>query len=376
MKMKFALALVIVLAVAGGLAGIKTLQVKKMIAAGKAMVPPPETVASAVVTEEKWTASMTAVGSISAVQGVTITAELPGLVREIPFEAGAVVAKGAVLVRLDTATEEAQLRALEAQAELARLNLERSRTLRAEKTVSEAELDAAEATYKQTRANADAVRVTIEKKTVRAPFAGQLGVRQINLGQNLESGRPIVSLQSLDSVYADFGLPQQELSRLRPGMKVQVTTDAYPGQTFTGSLTVINPDLNASTRMVGLQATLPNPEQRLRPGMFARIEVLQPEEQTVLVIPATAVLSAPYGDSVYVIEPKPAAGDGKAGLVVRQQIVRLGRGRGDFLTVQSGLKAGEQVVSSGVFKLRNGASVVVNNALTPKADQTPRPADA
>jgi membrane fusion protein (multidrug efflux system) len=201
-----------------------------------------------------------------------------------------------------------------------------------------------------------------------------LGIRLVNLGQYLDTGKPIVSLQALEPVYADFSLPQQELARLKAGMQVRVTTDAYPGRQFEGRLTAINPDLDASTRSVGLQATFENPDHLLRPGMFARVEVLLPEEQAVLVIPATSVLSAPYGDSVYVIESKPGK-EGTSGLVVRQQFVRTARARGDFLAVDSGLKPGERIVSSGIFKLRNGASVVENNELAPKASETPRPSD-
>lgn len=375
MKLKITLAMVLVLLVVGGLAGVKVLQIRKLIAAGQAFAPPPETVSSFVVREEQWQGVITAIGSIAAVQGVTLTPEIPGTVREIAFESGAVVAKGDLLVRLDLSSEEAQLRAVEAQAELARINVVRARSLRTGNTVSQSELDSAEAALKQFQANADTIRATIEKKTLRAPFAGRLGIRLINLGQYLDTGKPIVSLQALDPVYADFSLPQQELARLKTGMRVRLSTDAYPGKPFEGTLTTINPGLDQSTRSVGLQATFANPEQTLRPGMFARVEVLLPEEQRVLVIPATSVLSAPYGDSVYVIESKPGK-DGAPALTVRQQIIRPGQARGDFLSVASGLKAGERIVSSGLFKLRPGMAVIENNTLTPKSSETPRPADS
>lgn len=376
MTRKISIAIFIVLLVAGALAGVKTLQFRKLIADGKSFAPPPESVSSVVVREDKWQGVLSAIGSIAAVQGVTITPEIAGIIREIAFESGAVVAKGDLLVRLDTSAEEAQLRALEAQEELARLNLERERSLRSQNMVSQAALDAAEATLKQTQGNADTIRATIQKKTIRAPFAGRLGIRLVNLGQYLDTGKPIVSLQSLTPVYADFSLPQQELARLKNGMSVRVTTDAYPERQFEGRLTAINPDLDPQTRSVGLQATLTNSEQLLRPGMFARVEVLLPEEQPVLVIPATAVLSATYGDSVYVIESTPDQKHDKEGLVVRQQFIRTGRARGDFVSVESGLKAGERVVSAGIFKLRNGMAVTENNELVPKADLAPRPADS
>ena len=374
MKSKIALALLVVLLVGGGLAGVKMLQIRKLIAAGQAFVTPPETVSSVLVREEKWQDTLTAIGSIAAVQGVTITPDIPGTVREIAFESGAVVSQGDLLVRLDTSSEEAQLRAIEAQVELASINVVRVRLLRNDNMISQSELDSAEAGLKQSQANADAIRTVIAKKTLRAPFAGRLGIRLVNLGQYLDTGKPIVSLQALEPVYADFSLPQQELARLKAGMQVRVTTDAYPGRQFEGRLTAINPDLDASTRSVGLQATFENPDHLLRPGMFARVEVLLPEEQAVLVIPATSVLSAPYGDSVYVIESKPGK-EGTSGLVVRQQFVRTARARGDFLAVDSGLKPGERIVSSGIFKLRNGVSVVENNELAPKASETPRPSD-
>jgi membrane fusion protein, multidrug efflux system len=373
---KILAAVFVVLVVVGALSGVKTLQIRKLMAASKSMAAPPESVSAVTAREEKWQGTITAIGSVTAVQGVTVTPEIAGMIREIAFESGAVVAKDALLVRLDISAEEAQLRALEAQKELARLNLARESTLHNQNMVSQADLDTAEATLKQTQGMADATRAIIEKKTIRAPFAGRLGIRLVNLGQYLETGKPIVSLQSLTPVYVDFSLPQQELARLQTGMRVRVTTDASPGRQFEGTLTAINPDLDAQTRSVGLQATFENTDQLLRPGMFARVEVLLPEEQPVLAIPATSVLSAPYGDSVYVIESKPGEADGKPALVVRQQFIRTGRARGDFVSVESGLKPGERIVSAGIFKLRNGMSVIENNELSPKNELAPRPSDS
>jgi len=393
MKRKIVIAVLIVVVIVGVLAGIKGLQIKTLVAAGKAFVPPPETVSSFVARQEKWQNSLGAIGSVSAVQGVIITPEVPGVVREIAFESGAKVAKGDLLVRLDAASEEAQLRALEAQREWDRMNLARMQNLRKENTISQSELDAAEIAARQSQANADNLRAIIEKKTIRAPFAGRLGIRQVNLGEYLETTKPIVSLQAIDSVYADFSLPQQELALLKTGMTVRVFTDTYPDRQFEGKLTAINPDLDSVTRSVRLQATFENEEQLLRPGMFARVQVVLPGEQDVLVIPATSVLSAPYGDSVYIIEPKPAETNAPAAedktktktaastnaapaLVVRQQFVRTGRARGDFVTVENGLKPGEKVASSGLFKLRNGMSVIENNEITPKPAEKPKPSDS
>ena len=373
MKLNIIIAVVIVLAVLGGLAGIKVLQIRTLIAAGKKFTPPPEAISSAVAHEEKWLDALTAVGSISAVQGVTVAPEIAGKVTEIDFESGAVVAQGDLLVRLDTTMEAAQLRAAEAQAELARLNADRARLLRTNSTISQSDLDAAEATLKQSQAQADNIRATIEKKTIRAPFAGRLGIRQVNLGESLDVGKAIVSLQALSPVFGDFSLPQQDLARLKTGLPVQVTTDTYPDKTFSGTLTAINPDLDTATHNVRLQASFANEEQLLRPGMFVRLAVAFPEAQPVLAIPATAILSAPFGDSVYVIE---TATNSTGGLVARQQIVRTGRVLGDFVSVTSGLKPGDRVVSVGAFKLRNGSTVVESSELTPKPKRTPTPADS
>jgi membrane fusion protein, multidrug efflux system len=374
MKYKVLLSVAIVLAVIAGLGAVKVFQIRALIASGKSYKEPPETISSAVVTEEKWQQTITAIASITPVQGVNISAEVPGTVVEIAFQSGAVVARGDLLVRLDTSSEEAQLRALEAQVELARLNATRMRELRAQKAVSQSELDTTEATLKQFQANADVVRAIIEKKTIRAPFAGRLGIRQVNLGEYLEAGRTaIVSLQGLDKVYAEFSLPQQDVSRISEGLKVRLATDACPGKEFTGTLTSLNPDLDVSTRSVRVQASFDNAGELLRPGMFGRVEVLLPGEQKVFVIPATAVVSAPYGDLVYVIGKSTNAPNG---LVVQQQFIRTGSKRGDFISVESGLKPGDTVVRSGAFKLRNGRAVVVNNDIMPEADIAPRPGNS
>jgi membrane fusion protein, multidrug efflux system len=373
---KIIIGIAIVLLVIAGLAGTKMLQIKTLLAAAKTFAQPPETVSSAVVREEKWQGTLSAIGSIIAVQGVTITPELAGTVREINFESGAVVAKGDLLVKLDTSSEEAQVRSLEAQVQWAKVSLDRQTSLRTNQLVSQSDYDSAEAAWKQAVANADAVKAIIEKKTLRAPFPGQLGLRQVNLGQYLDAGKPIVSLQSLTPVYTDFSLPQQELGQLKPGMRVRISTDTYADRKFEGTLLAINPDLDATTRSVALRATFDNPDQALRPGMFTKVEVLLPVEKSVLVIPATSVLSAPYGDSVYVIEPGPEIPGEKAKLTVRQQFVRTGEARGDLITIQSGLKPGERVVSAGVFKLRNGMAVTENNELVPKNEKSPHPPEA
>jgi membrane fusion protein (multidrug efflux system) len=369
MKKKILLAIgisVVVLIVVGG---VKTLQIVKLV--NTKMVPPPETIASAVVQTQTWRDTLTAIGSVTAEQGVMIAPEIAGTVSEIAFESGATVQKGDLLLKLDTSSEDAQLRAAEAQVELAKQNAARTRTLHADKTVSQAELDTADATLKQTEADADTIRATIAKKTIRAPFAGQLGIRLVNLGEQLATGKAIVSLQALAPVFVDFSLPQQDLSQLKTGLEVSVTTDAYPGTNFTGTLTAINPDLNATTRSVQLRAKLANAGEQLRPGMFARVAVVLNKAKSVLAIPSTAVLSAPYGDAVYLITPETT--NGVTSLVVQQKFIRTGPAHGDFVSVESGLEAGDKVVSVGLFKLHNGATVKENNADVPPPSLTPNP---
>jgi membrane fusion protein (multidrug efflux system) len=370
---KIIIGLVIVVGVAGALGLVKGLQIGTMIAAAKAFVPPPETISSAVAHEENWQDTLSAVGSVNAAQGVIISPEIAGTVTEIAFESGATVNQGDLLVKLDASSEEAQLRAAEAQVQLAKLNLERTQKLRADSTVSQSELDQADATLKQNQANADAIRATIEKKNIRAPFAGRLGIRLVNLGEQLDVGKGIVSLQALTPVFVDFSMPQQNLSQLQTGLVVQVTSDSYPGTNFTGELTAINPDLNAMTRSVQLRAKLENADQMLRPGMFVHVAVVLPQAEAVLAVPATAILRAPFGDAVYLIEPQVTGG--VTNLVAQQKFIRTGRMHGDFVSVESGLKAGDRVVTSGLFKLHNGSTVQENNGATdsPQPSLTPTP---
>jgi membrane fusion protein, multidrug efflux system len=370
MKRKIFVGVLVVAAVLVVVAGVKVLQIRSMIAFGKSFVPPPETISSAVAHEEKWQDALTAVGSIDPQNGVTLAPEIPGTVTQIAVADGAVVAKGDLLLQLDASTEQAQLRSAEAQTELSRLNADRTQKLRADNTVSQSESDTADATLKQYQANADVIRATIEKKTIRAPFAGRLGIWQVNVGASVDARHALVSLQSLTPVYADFSLPQQNLAQLKTGLAVQVTCDAYPDKNFEGTLTAINPDLNAVTRSVPLRATFENADGLLRPGMFVRAEIILPEEKPVLAIPATAVLSAPFGDSVFVIEQSTNSG---GGLVVRQQLIETGKSHGDFVSVKKGLNPGDKVASSGIFKLRNGVSVQENNEDSPKPSLTPTP---
>ena len=353
--------------------GIKALQIGKMMSSPKMM--PSVTVTSAPVKEEDWAPMLSAVGSVSAAQGAVVATELGGTISEIRFENGAEAKKGDVLIRLDASQEEALLRSAEAEADLARTDLERSRGLAAQKVVSKAELDAAESKFRRLNAIVDQMRSNIAKKTIVAPFDGQLGIRQMNVGQMINAGQQVVALTSLDRVYVDFALPEQHVSKLTKDLEVRVRADALPGREFKGKLTASNSMVDAVTRNVPLQATLENPDHALRPGMFTKVDVMLPETKKTIVIPGSAVSYAPYGDSVFVIEKQKDPKSGQESLVLRQQFVRIGETRGDFVSVTQGLKAGEEIVGTGVFKLRNGMVVTINNDLAPKPELNPTPAD-
>ncbi len=351
-----------VIVVLAGLAVIKGLQISAMMAMGKKMAPPPTTVTTATVKEEDWAPVLSAIGSISPVQGAVLSTDLGGTVAQVNFQSGSEAKKGDVLVQLVNTQEEADL-------ELARNNLLRARDLATRKVVSKQDLDAAEAAFKQKEG-------LIQHKQVTAPFDGQLGIRQVNVGQMIKEGQEVVALTALDPLFVDFALPQQDLSKLSPGLEVRVHTDAVPGKVFTGKLTAINSMVDAVTRNVPLQATLPNADHVLKPGMFAKVEVELPEKHKTLVVPGSAISYAPFGDSVFVIETKKDDKTGKETQSIRQQFVRLGEPRGDFMAVKEGLKGGETVVSTGVFKLRNGMAVTINNDLAPKPQINPTPVDS
>jgi membrane fusion protein (multidrug efflux system) len=295
-------------------------------------------------------------------------------VRVVGIDSGAAVWKGAVLVKLDTSAEEAQLGGAIADAELARISLDRARRLREAGSNAQADLDAARARAAQAESAVASLRATIAKKTVRAPFDGRVAIRQIELGQAVSAGAPITSLQSVDPIHADVWLPQQALADLRVGQRARLRTDVFPGASWDGAVTAINPEVDPATRNVRVRATFANADGRLRPGMFGNVDVLSPEKRQVLLVPATAVVFAPYGDSLFVVERATDA-SGKESTVARQRFVRTGERRGDFVAVTSGVEDGETIVSAGAFKLRNGMPVVVNDALAPKPDVAPRPAD-
>jgi membrane fusion protein, multidrug efflux system len=373
MRKRIIIAIIGLILVVGGLGGIKGLQIDRMIAQARQFAPPPETVTTAVAHTDSWESLLTSVGSLEAVQGVMVSVELTGKVVNIAFQPGTMVKAGDLLVKQDTSTEEAQLRAAEATAALAKTNLDRLKELIGRKIISQSEYDNSEAQFKQAMAQCDNIRTVIAKKNIRAPFAGRLGIRLINLGQVLNEGQAIVSLQSLDPIFVNFLLPQQELAKLQPGLTVRVTTDALPGGLIEGKITALNPQVEASTRNIRIQATLANAQERLRPGMYVNVAVVLPARDEVLSIPATAVLYAPYSDSVFVVEEKKSEKGGQPAKVVRQQFAQLGEKRGDFVSVVTGLKEGDTVVSTGAFKLRNGQEVVVDNTLAPRFKLTPKP---
>ncbi len=355
------------------IADIKSLQFSKMIAAGKAMVPPATTVTSVKVQKGDWVPMLTAIGSISPVQGATISAELAGKVDEVNFQSGTPVKKGEMLVEIDASAEQAQLRSAQADLELAKADFERAQGLAKGNVISKAEIDSAAAKFAQKTADVQNVQSTIDKKLIRAPFDGIAGIREVNVGQMVPVGQKLLTLQALDQVFVDFSLPQQQLNDIKVGLPVKVTTDAINGREFEGKLTAVNSAVDTATRSVSLQATLDNADHALRAGMFARVSVILPEIKPTLFIPATAVLYAPFGNSVYVIEKKKDEKTGKDALIIRQQFIRTGETRGDFIAVTGGLKEGDEIVSSGVFKMRNGMDVAVDNKLAPNASLSPTP---
>ena len=384
----------------GGLGFVKFQQIQTAIAEGASFQPPPEAVTTIVAQQAEWPDTLNAIGSVAAVQGVDVSADLAGTVDRINFDSGKAVRQGEVLVQLDTRQERAQLAAAEAQRDLARLNFDRMQGLLKDNVISRAEFDIATADNKQTEARVGEIRAAIERKTIRAPFSGILGIRQVNLGQYLSSGDPIVQLQSLNPIYVNFGVPQDAIAQLRVGREVRITSAeasgaigapraeaplrgaGAPGSTkdlagaeFQGRVTAIDSIVNAQTRNIQVQATLSNPEGKLRPGMFVQAGVATGGGQSVIALPATSISYAPYGDSVFIVDNNVKGPNGGTYKGVRQQFVKLEGARGDQVGVVSGVKPGDEIVTSGVFKLRNGAAVFVNNKVQPPNDPAPTPAD-
>lgn len=377
MKRRMTLTLFLVGTFLVAAAGLKVSQIRAAVAQNSSYQPPPEAVTTTVAREERWPANLAAIGTVVAVQGVTVSADLPGVVEKIAFESGRAVRSGAVLAELDARQERAQLAAAEAQLELARLNLDRARGLRDGGVVAQADFDRFVAEHSQGAARVGEIKAILQRKTIRAPFTGILGIRQANLGQYLAAGEAIVPLQSLDPIFVSFSVPQQEIGRVRPGANVTVQARglAEPARRLDGIVTAIDSVVDPETRNVQVQASFSNREGSLRPGMFVEVEVRLGTSRPLIALPASAISYAPYGDSVFVVsQMKNPAGVLYRG--VQQQFVKLGEGRGDLVAVVSGLKPGQEIVTAGAFKLRNGAAVEVNNKVQPANNPSPQPQDS
>ena len=333
-------------------------------------VMPPETVTSREAEEMVWENVVTAVGTLRAFQGVMVSAEVSGTVSEIHFDSGESVQTGDLLFELDTSTERAQLESAKATHELAEVNLKRAQELRASRSIAQSELDTADARSKETKAVVEQVRAMLEKKIIRAPFAGRLGIRQVDVGEYLNPGAVVVSLQSINPMYVDFSLPQQQVTKVKNGYAFRLEMDTYPGRLFEGSVEAIDPDLDLSNRMFSVRGIIVNDDGALRPGMFANVSIVQPEASTVIAVPGTAVYYQAYGNTIFVVKP------GESGNVVEQRFVKLGRTKGDFVAILNSLEAGEEVVTAGAFKLFNGRSVVVDNSKALDVSLNPNPVDS
>ncbi len=370
MKKRMILVLSALAVLVAGLGFLKFQQIHAAMA--QTWSPPPEAVTTIAARQEQWPATTSVIGSVAAVQGVTVSADLPGIVQKIAFESGRSVQAGEILVSLDVSQEQAQLAAADAQRELARLNLDRISHLLEKEVASQAEFDRASAESKQAEARASEIRAIIDRKQIRAPFTGVLGIRQINLGQYLTAGDPVVPLQSLDPVYVK--VPQQELGDLKVGAQVHVAAESV-AVVAAGKVTAINSVVDEATRNVQIQAVFRNSDGKLRPGMFVEVEARLGAGSSTVALPATAVSYAPYGNSIFVVRDLKGP-NGKSYRGVEQRFVKLGGSRGDQVAVVSGVKPGEEVVTSGVFKLRNGASVLVNNSIRPGNNPAPKPEDS
>jgi membrane fusion protein, multidrug efflux system len=376
MVKRMLLMLAAVVAFVAGLGSVKFKQIQTAVAQGASFQPPPTAVTTIIAKRETWPSTINVIGTAEAIQGVTVSADLPGTVDKINFESGKAVRAGEVLVELDTRQERAQLAAAEADRDLARINYGREQQLVNEGVVARNEYDNALAQQKSTEAKVGEIKATIERKTIRAPFSGILGLRQVNLGQYLAAGQAIVSLQSVNPIYVNFGVPQQQAAQIQVGRMLRVTSDNLPGLQFAGRVTALDSVVNESTRNIQVQATLANPAGKLRPGMFVQVDVGVGASRDVIALPASAINYAPYGDSVYIVTDMVTPKTGKSYRGVRQQFVKIEGARGDQVAVVSGLNSGEEVVSSGAFKLRNGAAVQVNNTVQPSNNPKPKPEDS
>ena len=365
----------------GGVFAVKAIMGKATNDFFDNMPQPPVEVSTFEARSERWSGTAEAVGTLVADNGTDVTTEAGGVVQQIAFESGQAVRKGDLLVQLNTANEQAQLKALDTAARLAITQRDRWRELGDQKLVSRSEVDERIADAATTQAQADAQRALIAQKTIRAPFDGVLGIRQVNLGQYINPGDPIVGLQALDPIHVDFTLPEQRMNEVAIGAPVRLEVDSHPGQAFEAKVTAVEPSVDANTRNFKVRATLANPAGVLRPGTFGRIGFDLGQARELVVVPQTAVSFNPYGNSVYVVveapkqagaEPAPE-GMPQATHVVKQRFVTTGPTRGDLVGITDGLKPGEVVVTSGLLRLRNDAGVTINNKVQPAAQARPEP---
>jgi membrane fusion protein (multidrug efflux system) len=367
--------LVAVAVVFGGIFGFqafKAVMIKKFIAG---ISNPPQTISAAAAATSEWQPKIEAIGSLRAVKGAELSLEASGVVESISFNSGDDVEAGAILLKLRTADDVARLDSLKAMAELNEITLDRSQRLLKTQAVSQAQLDSDGAKVKDAKAQVAQQQAIIDKKILRAPFAGHLGIRAVDLGQYLGAGTPIVTLQALDPIYVDFYVPQQSVDQVRLGQQVSVKVDAYKDQTFVGEISAVNPKVDVSNRNVQIRAILKNPDHRLLPGMYATIDIAVGSPATYVTLPQTAISYNPYGDTVYVVESKGNDAAGKPQLVARQTFITVGPTRGDQVAILRGIDAGDTIVTAGQIKLHNGSVVMVDNSVTPTADAAPVPVD-
>ncbi|HET6459696.1 MAG TPA: efflux RND transporter periplasmic adaptor subunit [Syntrophales bacterium] len=359
----------------GGIFGYHAWKAHMLKKSMAGMQMPPVTVTAMKAELQSWQPQLKAVGSLRAMRGVDVTSEISGLVRTLHFKSGDDVKAGQLLVQLNADADIAQLHSLEAAAELAGTVYIRDRKQFDVQAISQATLDADAADLKSKRAQVAQQAALVDKKTIRAPFAGRLGISTVNPGQYINPGDKIVTLQSLESIFCDFLLPQQELSRISLGQKVIVTSDTFPGRNFDGRITAINPQVDASTRNFQAEATLANPKHELLPGMYVSVEIQAGSMERRLTLPQTAVTYNPYGDTAFIVEESGRGSDGKPILTVRQTFITVGSSRGDQIAILKGIKEGEVVVTSGQIKLKNGSMVVINNQVQPANEAAPQPVD-
>ena len=367
--------LVAVAVVFGGIFGFqafKAVMIKKFIAA---LSNPPQTISAATAATSEWQPKIEAIGSLRAVRGADLSLEVSGVVESISFNSGDDVQEGATLLKLRTADDVARLESLKAMAELNEITLDRAQRLLKTQAVSQAQLDSDAANLRNAKAQVVQQQAIIDKKLLRAPFAGHLGIRAVDLGQYLGAGTAIVTLQALDPIYVDFFVPQQSVDQVRLGQQVAVKVDAYKDQSFAGEISAVNPKVDISNRNVQIRAMLKNPDRKLLPGMYATVDIAIGAPATYVTLPQTAITYNPYGDTVYVVESKGNDANGKPQMVARQTFVTIGPTRGDQVAILRGVEQGDMIVTAGQIKLHNGSVVMIDNSVTPTAEVAPVPVD-